>query len=124
MPHSQHYYGPHYYLHMDRPYDFVSHNGMTFKKSVDNLGSRLARTVNFIRWCIVMNEDRSLPSRRDIQLMLQRKVGDEPIHRSWGSTFFCLALDCGFIKKIRKGNKIYYTLGPRSRLVSYGSWWK
>ena len=75
-------------------------NGMNLSKSVTNPKSNFRRIAAYL--------DRvGEATKVDIYRDVFGKVG---VNRGWNCNVFSLAIKYGYIKMVRKGNKVYYSL--------------
>jgi len=115
----------------NQPFGAAYYNGMNFVKSVNDPTSRLARTLKYIRdefrkrnYDITKRDiiekcwGKNIDERTGTQLINgQWKYWTYDTSRGYGSSFFSTAIKCGFLRKSRHGNKVYYGWGPKAHLV-------
>ena len=103
------------------PFGKWESNGLNFSKSLTNPNSRLARVVNFIR-------EKGTPQTRHTLNVLVFGLYPRPdgylnpktkqrVTRGWGAYLFSLAVKTNILKKTRKGNEWYYSLGKNATRV-------
>ncbi len=91
------------------PFGHIKPNGLNFRYSVSNKNSRLYRMLEYL----YSNIDNYV-TKTDILRDVFGKVG---VSRGWGTYVFTLSSQCGFIRSFRKGNKVYYSITEKGRLV-------
>ena len=87
-----------------RPRHLTAPNGLNFSQSVGNPTSRLERVRDYLRIHGAATKKEIL---RDV---FGKTVGPNGITRGWGSYLFQYGVHHGFFMKVRRGNKVYWSL--------------
>ena len=102
------YYGNRFHT---KPFGYIEHNGLNFRHSVKNRNSRLFKMLTFLY------EHNEFYNTKEIILeqVFKKRIGN--VTRGWGTYLFTLSIKCGFIRKIREGNMVYYVIAEKGREV-------
>jgi hypothetical protein len=86
-----------------RPRHLTAPNGLNFSQSVGNPTSRLEKVRTYLT---VRGEATKVDILRDV---FDKTVGNG-VTRGWGSCLFQYGVHHGFFTKVRRGNKVYWSL--------------
>jgi hypothetical protein len=87
-----------------RPRHLTAPNGLNFSQSVGNPTSRLEKVRTYLT---VRGEATKIEILRDV---FGKTVGPNGCTRGWGSYLFQYGVHHGFFTKVRRGNKVYWSL--------------
>jgi hypothetical protein len=103
-----------------RPPHLTAPNGLNLSKSIHNPKSRFRRMMDYLS---VKGEATKVDILRDVfgktigknQFEYTstgwKKVSPDYVTRGWGSYLFTLSVRNGYVKMVRRGNKVFYSVG-------------
>lgn len=92
-----------------RPRHLTAPNGLNLSRSIHNPKSRFRRMMDYLS---VKGEATKEEILRDVfgkTIGKDWKNGD--VTRGWGSYVFILSVRNGYVKKVRRGNRVFYSVG-------------
>ena len=113
---------------MNRPFGVVGQNGLNFANSVNDENSLLCKVVTYLRKCDEV--DVPVTKRMIIENVMGLEVVDHDVPwdyserkriigkstlRGYHSTFFRIAVRCGFLKHERVGKKVFWSVGEKTK---------
>lgn len=95
-----------------RPPQFTAPNGLNLSRSIHNPKSRLRRIMDYLS---VKGEATKVEILRDVFGRVvenkHNKYGTtNVVTRGWGAYVFYLSVKYGYVKKVRRGNKVFYSV--------------
>ena len=85
-------------------------NGLNFNQSVGNPNSRLEMIRDYLTVCGPVTKVEIL---RDV---FDKKIGPDGVTKDWGSTLFQTAVHHGLFSKIRRGNRVFWSIPSDTRV--------
>lgn len=91
-----------------RPSQFTAPNGFNLSKSIHNPTSRFRRMMDYLS---VKGEATKEDILRDV---FGKTIGKDwkngEVTRGWGTYVFTLSIANGYMKKVRRGNRVFYSV--------------
>lgn len=92
-----------------RPAALTAPNGLNLSRSVNNPKSRFRRMMDYLS---VKGEATKVDILREcFGKTIGRDFRGGEVTRGWGSYLFILAVANGYVKKVRRGNRVFYSVG-------------
>lgn len=92
-----------------RPSHLTAPNGLNLSKSIHNPKSRFRRMMDYLS---VKGEATKVDILRDV---FGKTIGDDfrngEVTRGWGTYLFTLSVRNGYVKMVRRGNRVFYSVG-------------
>ena len=89
---------------------FTAQNGLNFNRSIGNQDSRLEMVRDYLTVCGPATKREIL---RDV---FDKKVSPDGVTKDWGSTLFQTAVHHGLFSKVRRGNRVFWSIPMDTRV--------
>ena len=92
-----------------RPSHLTAPNGLNLSKSIHNPKSRFRRMMDYLS---VKGEATKVDILRDVfGKTIGRDFRGGEVTRGWGTYLFTLSVRNGYVKMVRRGNRVFYSVG-------------
>ena len=104
-----------------RPRHLTAPNGLNLSRSVTNPNSRFSRMMDYLSFKgeatreeiirDVFGKTYGVPrSTYDTSTLRRVKLTPNVVTRGWGAYLFMLSVKYGYVKKVRRGNRVFYSV--------------
>jgi hypothetical protein len=91
-----------------RPSHLTAPNGLNLSKSIHNPKSRFRRMMDYLS---VKGEATKVDILRDVfGKTIGRDFRGGEVTRGWGTYLFTLSVRNGYVKMVRRGNRVFYSV--------------
>jgi hypothetical protein len=102
-----------------RPRQFTAPNGLNLSRSVTNPNSRFSRMMDYLSFKGEATREEII---RDVfgktygvphstyKNLVRVKLTPNVVTRGWGAYLFMLSVKYGYVKKVRRGNRVFYSV--------------